>query len=462
MSARDIRSLDSQSLDRRERPAVAHEFAVHIQEDAFDRMVERGNADTTKEVGGILVGEVLCDESGPYVVVETTIDALHAEEKGAELTITHATWDHIHAEMDSAHQGKRIVGWYHTHPGFGVFLSDRDQFIHGSFFDLPFQIAFVYDPIARDHGTFVWRNNATERLDRYWIGRHMHHLEAGATDAREEPEPTPAPQSQEPLHRAASPDGLGPWMVPMVALLVGLMAGWLLSPRTVVPVGAGAPATGLKPLEVTPVPGAVNTELIRVVRDALDQESIDQAMLDIQSDVTSVEKALANGEEAALDTAKMRGELRRAKQKLERFRKQRAVAADLLRALGAAQSSNGPDYVSLSTDVSRQRATLAGLLSELAKEYGDAGARDRARRHLLWAAQLDPRNHARYENQLKRIDPKATLPRPRIPLKPGPRVKRLQPLVAPQSPVTKRPKVTPPVTPSTPSTDRSAADKDAQ
>jgi hypothetical protein len=72
--------------------------------------------------------------------------------------------------MDGKHKGKRVVGWYHTHPGFGIFLSDRDQFIQNSFFNLPFQIAFVYDPKSREHGVFTWHDNAARRARRYWIG----------------------------------------------------------------------------------------------------------------------------------------------------------------------------------------------------------------------------------------------------------------------------------------------------
>jgi proteasome lid subunit RPN8/RPN11 len=135
MSSLDVRAIDKADLKKKARPAVAQELTVYIAEAAFDRAVERGGKDTSREIGGVLVGEVLVDERGPYLSIEATIDALHADEKGAELTFTHATWDHIHKEMDTKFAGKKVVGWYHTHPGFGVFLSDRDQFIHKSFFN---------------------------------------------------------------------------------------------------------------------------------------------------------------------------------------------------------------------------------------------------------------------------------------------------------------------------------------
>ena len=174
MTALDIRAIDEKELAKKPRPTVRHELSVFMAEEAFDRAVERGAADTSREIGGVLVGDILRDERGPYLRIDATIDALHADEKGAELTFTHATWEHIHKEMDTRHKGKRVVGWYHTHPGFGVFLSDRDQFIHKSFFDLPFQVAFVYDPKSREHGLFAWRDNEVWRMRRYAIGERDH------------------------------------------------------------------------------------------------------------------------------------------------------------------------------------------------------------------------------------------------------------------------------------------------
>jgi proteasome lid subunit RPN8/RPN11 len=170
VSSLDVRSIDDKDLRNEPCPATRQEFRVFLAEEAFDRAVARGDSDTTREIGGVLVGELLRDEAGPYLKIETTIDALHAEEKGAELTFTHATWEHIHKEMDGKHENKRVVGWYHTHPGFGVFLSDRDQFIQKSFFNLPFQVAFVYDPKSREHGMFTWHDNEVWRARRYWIG----------------------------------------------------------------------------------------------------------------------------------------------------------------------------------------------------------------------------------------------------------------------------------------------------
>lgn len=115
-----------------------------------------------REVGGVLVGRI--PEPGGPPKVKAAIPALHADERVASLTFTHEAWDHVHREMDAHHPGDVIVGWYHSHPGFGIFLSSQDMFIHENFFRGPSQIALVVDPHAGTEGVFFWHHGAVEKL----------------------------------------------------------------------------------------------------------------------------------------------------------------------------------------------------------------------------------------------------------------------------------------------------------
>ncbi|NVB83980.1 MAG: hypothetical protein HOV81_36730, partial [Kofleriaceae bacterium] len=285
MSSLDVRAIDTKELREKKAPAVKQSFRVFLAEDAFDRAVARGTTDTTREVGGVLVGEVLRDAAGPYLLIETTVDALHADEKGAELTFTHATWEHINKEMDSHHQGKRVVGWYHTHPGFGVFLSDRDQFIHRSFFNLPFQVAFVYDPKSREHGMFTWHDNEVVRARRYWVGereqlwdapRQIEAKEAkrkdrgDAKDDSDREEPAPARATEPPIFEGPGATavlvGIG-----VVLLLVGGFVGnwWGASSANRVVEQAQAQVAKAKVDAVEYVVNGLDAELVGVLRDSL-------------------------------------------------------------------------------------------------------------------------------------------------------------------------------------------------
>ncbi len=110
------------------------------------------------EICGVLLGNVFHDQTAPYLHIRGSIRGKHAGNHGGHVTFTAATWQQIQEDADRLYPDLRIVGWYHSHPSFGIFLSEMDLFIQKNFFDLPWQIAYVCDPIGKLEGLFVWRN----------------------------------------------------------------------------------------------------------------------------------------------------------------------------------------------------------------------------------------------------------------------------------------------------------------
>jgi len=101
---------------------------------------------------------------GQYRVrVEAAIEAKYTEAAKGSVTFTHKTWDYINKIRDKAYPDYSVVGWFHTHPGFGIFLSSYDKFIQQNFFNLPWQVAYVIDPLSGQHGFFGWCNNKIEK-----------------------------------------------------------------------------------------------------------------------------------------------------------------------------------------------------------------------------------------------------------------------------------------------------------
>jgi proteasome lid subunit RPN8/RPN11 len=114
------------------------------------------------EVCGVLIGQ----DRDQRVEVAACIEGQNADEAGAHVTFTQDTWEHIYAVKDKKYPDERIVGWYHSHPGFGIFLSDHDTFIHKNFFSSPGQVAWVFDPHSDEEGCFGWVGGRIERLTR--------------------------------------------------------------------------------------------------------------------------------------------------------------------------------------------------------------------------------------------------------------------------------------------------------
>lgn len=138
-------------------------FQVVFAPTVIEDIRAHGLSSPDAEVCGVLVGNVYGDDRGSWCRVSANIRGNGATGRNAQVTFTGETWAHINHAMDTKYREERIVGWYHTHPGFGIFLSEMDVFIHENFFGEPWQIAYVDDPKGGDRGTFVWENGSATR-----------------------------------------------------------------------------------------------------------------------------------------------------------------------------------------------------------------------------------------------------------------------------------------------------------
>jgi proteasome lid subunit RPN8/RPN11 len=163
----DANGLDASAYPQRALPTVRGPrrpgFQAVVRRSALNDIYRHGHASPDVEICGVLVGNVYRDDAGPFLYVEAGIRGEHAGSQGAQVTFTPETWAHVQEEMEKHHPEKKILGWYHTHPGFGVFLSGMDLFIQENFFGQPWQTAYVYDPVSGEEGLFVWRDGAPVR-----------------------------------------------------------------------------------------------------------------------------------------------------------------------------------------------------------------------------------------------------------------------------------------------------------
>lgn len=125
----------------------------YVLRSVLNEIKRHGLSSMREEVCGVLVGS-LCWDDGPYLRIDGRIEGKYAGHQAGSVTFTSETWTYVNEVLERDFAGKRIVGWYHTHPGFGIFLSGMDAFIHDNFFDLCWQTAFVYDPHADEEGFF--------------------------------------------------------------------------------------------------------------------------------------------------------------------------------------------------------------------------------------------------------------------------------------------------------------------
>jgi proteasome lid subunit RPN8/RPN11 len=137
------------------------ELPIFVDIDAMRDMEEHALSDTSVELGGVMLGGQYEDEDGrPFVLVTDSLRAQHYESTKGSFKFTHDTWAQITREREEFPEELQMVGWYHTHPDWSVFLSGMDMFICNNFFNKKLDVALVIDPCRQDRGFFQWAEDA--------------------------------------------------------------------------------------------------------------------------------------------------------------------------------------------------------------------------------------------------------------------------------------------------------------
>lgn len=143
------------------------DLPIFVDLDVLQDMEDHAQSDTSVELGGVLLGGTFMDDEGqPFVVITDSLRAEHYESTKGSFKFTHDTWSAITREREQFPDELQMVGWYHTHPDWGVFLSGMDMFICDNFFNKKLDVALVIDPCRGDRGMFQWTGDSRQRVRR--------------------------------------------------------------------------------------------------------------------------------------------------------------------------------------------------------------------------------------------------------------------------------------------------------
>jgi len=153
-----------------EQPGFHPRLAVFVSQTAYNQVVAHAASEEEQEVGGLLAGSWCMDRdgAGQYILVETALPARFTRQGRVYLTFTKDSLVDLHTEMEERFPDRQVVGWYHTHPRMGVFLSHYDTWLHENFFPEPWQVALVVEPHSDTGGFFVRQEDGQLDPARYF------------------------------------------------------------------------------------------------------------------------------------------------------------------------------------------------------------------------------------------------------------------------------------------------------
>ncbi|HEY7402491.1 MAG TPA: Mov34/MPN/PAD-1 family protein [Candidatus Angelobacter sp.] len=216
---------------------VSTQPVVVMEAEVARKIRQHARTSMKAEVCGVLIGSTEHER----MTVEACIQGNNAAQGGAHVTFTQDTWEHIYKIKDKDYPEQKIVGWYHSHPGFGVFLSEHDLFIQQNFFSNPQQVAWVYDPHTDEEGCFGWIGGNIEKLSGIRVG-YTQEVDAAASTANDYEEDEDEIQRPSKLEPGRKSDEAA-WVRwaslaigYMAAIILGIVAGFLFRDWQTAPV----------------------------------------------------------------------------------------------------------------------------------------------------------------------------------------------------------------------------------
>lgn len=126
---------------------------VHVSSLALLKMLIHGRAGVPLEVMGLMIGEYI-DE---YTIRVTDVFSMPQTATGQSVEAVDPEYQALMLSMlESVGRPEKVVGWYHSHPGFGCWLSGEDVQTARSYEQLTARsVSVVVDPIQSVRGKVV-------------------------------------------------------------------------------------------------------------------------------------------------------------------------------------------------------------------------------------------------------------------------------------------------------------------
>ncbi|CAM0909740.1 unnamed protein product [Alopecurus aequalis] len=126
---------------------------IYIAPLALLKMLKHARGGVPMEVMGLMLGEFVDD----YTVTVVDVFAMPQSGTGVSVeAVDHAFQTNMMDMLRQTGRPEMVVGWYHSHPGFGCWLSGTDMHTQQSFEQLnPRAVAAVVDPIQSVRGKVV-------------------------------------------------------------------------------------------------------------------------------------------------------------------------------------------------------------------------------------------------------------------------------------------------------------------
>jgi len=142
---------------------------IYMSSSVMDSIKDFAETYKHTEVGGVLLGTACMYDGKPCINILDFELCDSKQTSSVAFTFTHDATREMDDRIEAKANDYIKLGWWHTHPGHGIFLSGMDKHIQTQFFNSDFHVALVYDPIHRTYGFFSNLKGLDQKETKYFL-----------------------------------------------------------------------------------------------------------------------------------------------------------------------------------------------------------------------------------------------------------------------------------------------------
>lgn len=141
-------------------------FDLYVSKTAAEKMVNHSKrfGRIHKEAMGFLLGDVCESEKRRFTIVRDIVTGALLS-SADRVRFDNKSYSELFSELDSSGFDYVIVGWYHSHPGYGCFMSQIDVNTQMTSFHESYHSAIVIDPLLKEIQAFKLKGKRCAHVD---------------------------------------------------------------------------------------------------------------------------------------------------------------------------------------------------------------------------------------------------------------------------------------------------------
>lgn len=136
--------------------SIENEVKIYMEDYVYTYLYQYGKSGGGKEKLAALVGRHYNVDGQEILIISGAIQGKGTMQENGIERFADETWEYIGGQMENYFKGMTILGWVHCQPGFGAFLTAKDETFHREYFKEKWQTLFVLDTMDKLDSFYIY------------------------------------------------------------------------------------------------------------------------------------------------------------------------------------------------------------------------------------------------------------------------------------------------------------------